>query len=129
MEETNIDATYNRPEGDRKIDSPVLLIDLPDYMAQIKNEKAWKENDRNAITVYKSEKMRIVLVALHKGANMQTERPENIFSVQVLKGKLNVATSYAATEVDKDMIIAIHDDVPYTISALKKSLFLLTLAG
>ena len=128
MENTNIDATYNRPEGDRKINSPVLLIDLPSYIDQIKNEKAWEENDRNAITIYKSDKLRIVLVALRKGANMQTERPENIFSLQVLKGKLNIATNYAATEVDKEMIFAIHDNVPYTISALKKSRFLLTLA-
>ena len=128
MENTNIDATYNRPEGDRKINSPVLLIDLPSYIDQIKNEKAWEENDRNAITIYKSDKLRIVLVALRKDANMQTEHPENIFSLQVLKGKLNVATNYAVTEVDKEMIFAIHDNVPYTISALKKSLFLLTLA-
>lgn len=128
MENTNIDATYNRPEGDRKINSPVLLIDLPSYIDQIKNEKAWEDNDRNAITIYKTDKLRIVLIALRKGANMQTEHPENIFSLQVLKGKLNVATNYAATEVDKEMIIAIHDNVPYTISAMKKSLFLLTLA-
>ncbi|MEO7961048.1 MAG: hypothetical protein ABIR19_05865 [Ginsengibacter sp.] len=128
MENTNIDATYNRPEGDRKIDSPVLLIDLPGYIDQLKNEKAWEENDRNAITIYKSNKLRIILVALHKGANMKTDRPQNIFTLQVLKGKLTVATNYAATEVDKDKIFAIHDDVPYTISALKKSLFLMTLA-
>ncbi len=128
MENTNIDATYNRPEGERKIDSPVLLVDLPSYIKQIKDEKAWEENNRNAITVYKTNKIRIVLMAFHKGANMQTERPENIFTIQVLKGKLNVATNYASTEVDKDMIIAIHDNVPYTISALKKSLFLLTIA-
>ncbi|MEP7250733.1 MAG: hypothetical protein ABI683_00085 [Ginsengibacter sp.] len=128
MENTNIDATQNRPGGERKIDSPVLLIDLPSYIKQIKNEKAWEENDRNAITIYKTDKIRILLVALHKGAHMETERPENVFSLQLLKGRLNVATSYAATEVDKDMIIAIHDNVPYTISAIKKSIFLLTLA-
>lgn len=128
MENTIIDATQNRPDGERKIDSPVLLIDLPSYIKQIQDEKAWEDGDRNAITIYKTNKIRILLVALHKGANMQTERPENVFSLQLLKGKLNVATSYAATEVNKDMIIAIHDSVPYTISAVKKSVFLLTLA-
>jgi quercetin dioxygenase-like cupin family protein len=128
MDTTNIDATYNRPEGERKINSPVLLIDLPTYIDQIKNEKAWEESDRNAITVYKSEKLRIVLVAMKKGANMRTEKPENIFTVQVLKGQLNIATNYSATEVTKENIFAIHDNVPYTISAMKKSLFLLTVA-
>jgi hypothetical protein len=126
MENTNIDATYNRPEGDRKIDSAVLLIDLPAFIKQIKDEKAWGQNDRNAITVFKTDKMRIVLVALHRKATMQTEHPENIISVQVLKGKISVATNYASTEVDKEMILALHEKVPYTITASKKSIFLLT---
>ncbi len=128
MKNKNIDATHNRPKGDRNIDSAVLLVDLPSYIKKIKKEKAWEENDRNAITIFKSEKMRIVLVALHKKAAMQTEHPENIFSLQVLSGKVSVATTYAATEVDEEMIIALHEKVPYTITALKKSIFLLTLA-
>lgn len=125
---TDIDATSNRPDGERKIDSPVLLINIPDLIKQIKDEKAWGENDRNAITVYKTDKMRIILIALHKDAVMQTDQPENVFSLHVLKGKVNVATNYATTEVDTDMIIAIHAKVSYTISALKKSIFLLTIA-
>ena len=128
MENTNIDATHNRPEGDRKIDSAVLLIDLPAFIKQIKDEKAWGQNDRNAITVFKTDKMRIVLVALHKNAKMETEHPENTFSLQVLKGKVNVATTYASTEVDKEMILTLHEKIPYTISALKKSIFLLTIS-
>ncbi len=126
MENTNIDATHNRPEGDRQIDSPVLLIDLPEFISQIKDEKAWENNDRNAITVFKSDKMSIVLVALHRKADMQTEHPENIISVQVLKGKLKVTTTYASTEVDKEMMFTLHAKIPYTITALKKSIFLLT---
>ena len=126
MDNTTIDATHNRPEGDRQIDSPVLLIDLPDFIKQLKDEKAWDKNDRNAITVFKTDKMSIVLVALHRKADMQTEHPENIISVQVLKGKIKVTTTYASTEVDKEMMMALHEKVPYTITALKKSIFLLT---
>lgn len=128
MDSTNIDATHNRPEGDRKINSPVLHIDLPKYIDQILNEKSWDDGDRNAITVYKSDKLRVILVALKKRASMRTERPENIFTLQVLKGRVSVATNYSAAEVKKDEIFAIHDDVPYTITAEKKALFLLTIA-
>ncbi len=127
MENTNIDATHNRPEGDRKIDYPVLLIDLPSYIKQIKDEKAWGKNDRNAITIFKTDNMRIVLVALHKDAEMQTDHPDNVLSIQVLKGKLNVATNLSSTEVGKENMLALHEKVPYTITALKKSIFLLTI--
>jgi hypothetical protein len=127
MENTNIEATNNRPDGDRQIDSPVLVIDLPTFIEQIKNEKAWEENDRNSITVFKSDKMRILLVALHRKAVMQTLRPENILSLQLLKGKLNLTANNESTEIHKEQILTLHEKISYTIRALKKSLFLLTL--
>ena len=125
--DTNIDATHNRPDGDRQIDSLVLVIDLPTYVEQIKNEKAWEENDRNSITVFKSDKMRILLVALHRKAEMQTLRPENILSLQLLKGKINLTADNKSTEIHKEQILALHEKISYSIKALKKSLFLLTL--
>jgi len=127
MENTIIEATYNRPEGEREIDSQVLLINIPDLTKQLKDESAWKENDRNAITVFKTDKMRIVLVALHKDAAMKTDRPENIFSLQVLKGKVKVTTEFTSTEVEKEKIVALHEQIQYSITALKKSMFLLTI--
>jgi len=127
MENLIIDATSNRPAGHREIDSPVLLIDIPDLTKQLKDENAWKENDRNAITVFKTDKMRIVLVALHKDATMKTDRPENVFSLQVLKGKVEVTTDFISTEVEKEMIVALHEQIQYSITALKKSMFLLTI--
>lgn len=127
MEIKHNDSTKNRPEGERKIDSPALLIDLSEHIEQIKNENAWKDSDRNAITLFKSDKLRIVLIALHRKAEMKTEKPENILSIQVLKGKINVIADNIINEAGKDQLMALHAKVPYVIKALKKSIFLLTL--
>lgn len=126
MEEKYNEATHNRPEGDRPINAPVLIADLPDLIKQLKKEKAWDKNDRNAITVFKSEKMRIILVAMHKKAEMTTEHPENIFSVQVLEGKLKLDSAADKTEVKEEQLFVLHANIPYKIEALKKSVFLLT---
>jgi hypothetical protein len=126
MEERYNEATINRPEGDRPIDSPAIVIDLPSFIDQIKTEKAWDENDRNSITVFKSSKMRIVVGAMHKNAEMQTEHPDNIFSIQVIKGKLKVHTTEKVIEVGKDQVLALHEHIPYKIEAVKKTTFLLT---
>ncbi|MEO6452445.1 MAG: hypothetical protein ABIN97_00120, partial [Ginsengibacter sp.] len=90
MEEKYNEATINRPEGDRPVDAPLVLIDIASFIKQIKNEKAWEENDRNSITVFKSDKLRIVIVALHKKAEMTTEHPRNILSIQMIKGKIKL---------------------------------------
>ena len=126
MEVKYNEATINRPEGDRPIDSPVVVIDLPSFTDQIKSEKAWEENDRNSITVFKSNKMRIIVGALHKNAEMQTEHPDNILSIQVIKGRLNVHTNENVIEVGKDQILALHEHIPYRIEAVKKTTFILT---
>ena len=121
------DATINRPEGNRIIDAPAVSIDLQQFIAQIKEEAAWQKNDRNAITVFKSDKMRVVLVAMHKKAEMTTEHPENIFSLQVLDGKVKLHSSEKDVEVKEDELFVLHANIPYKIEAVKKSIFLLTI--
>lgn len=126
MEERHNEATINRPEGDRPVDAPAVLVDIPDFIKQLKKEKAWDKNDRNAITVFKSDKLRIILVAMHKKAEMTTERPENIFSLQVIDGKVKLHTGEKSIEVREKELFVLHANIPYNIVALKKSIFLLT---
>src|SRR5690606_4157723 len=77
------EATPLRPEGDRLLDAQMVLMDLAEFQKQIKDEKAWKEGDRNAITLFKSDGMRVVLIALHAGSEMKTHTAPGIISVQV----------------------------------------------
>jgi quercetin dioxygenase-like cupin family protein len=126
MQEKYNEATINRPEGDRPVDAPLVLIDIPNFIKQIKDEKAWDKNDRNAITVFKTDKMRIVIVGMHKGAQMSTERPENILSLQVIKGKIKLDANQTSVEVNKEQVVALHENIPYNIEAIKKTIFLLT---
>ena len=127
MEERYNEATHNRPEGDRPIDAPVVCIDIPAFVKQIKKEKTWDKNDRNAITVFKSDKLSIVLVAMRKKAVMKTERPENIFSLQVLDGRVKLTTDENSYDVRQDEMFVLHAGLPYSIEAVKKTIFLLTI--
>jgi quercetin dioxygenase-like cupin family protein len=126
MEERYNESTNNRPEGERPVDAPVVEINVRDFIKQIKKEKAWDKNDRNAITVFKSDKLRIVLVAMRKKAEMTTERPENIFSLQVLDGKVKLHTDQKTVMLREEEMFVLHANIPYKIEALRKSIFLLT---
>lgn len=129
MEEKHNESTINRPEGDRPVDAPQVLIDIDSYIKQIKGEKAWDKNDRNSITVFKSDKLSIILGALHKNAVMQTERPENIFSIQVIKGKIKLNANNKTTVIEEEQVFVLHENIPYKIEAVKKTYFLLTVIG
>ncbi len=126
MEERHNESTTNRPEGERPIDAPVVLVNIPEFIKKIKKEKAWDKNDRNAITVFKSDKLRIILVAMHKKAEMTTERPENIFSVQVISGKVKLDTAGKSFDVSEEDLLVLHPNITYKIVALRKSVFLMT---
>ena len=46
--------------------------------------------------------MSIILVALHKKAEMTNERPENIFSLQLLAGRLKLPTDAKTIDVREE---------------------------
>lgn len=127
MDEKYNESTPQRPEGDRSIDAALVTIDLPLFLEQIKQESSWKDSDRNAITVFKTNGLRIVLIALHEGAEMARHTANGIISVQVLEGRLQFNTEGQSVELNKGQMLALHERIPHSVHAIKETTFLLTL--
>ena len=129
MEEKFNESTELRPEGGRLLDATLVSIDMPDFIKQLKSEPAWEKSDRNAMTVYKTDGMRIVLIALHEDAVLARHIAQGIISVQVLEGKVNFNTDNQSIVLEKGQMIALHKGEPHSVAAIKESVFLLTIAG
>lgn len=129
MQEKTNRATPLRPEGDRLLDASMVTMDLFSFMEQIKQEASWEENDRNAITIFKTEGMTIVLIALKAGAEMKTHTTEDIISVQVLEGRIQFNTEQQSVELGKGQMLALHENIPHSVTAKEETIFLLTLTG
>jgi quercetin dioxygenase-like cupin family protein len=127
MEEKSNEATTLRPQGDRTMDAPLVTIDLSSFTKQIRGEKAWKDSDRNAITVFKTDGMRIVLIALHKNAEMKKHTADGIISVQVLEGHMQFSTEEQTVDLSSGQMLALHENVPHSVLAKEETIFLLTL--
>lgn len=127
MAEKEIKSTPLRPDGGRKTDSTMMLIDLPAAMKQIREETSWKTGDRNAITLLKSNRMRVVLVALHEGAEIPRHIAEGMISVQVLEGEIRFSTDQQSEALTTGKMITLHERIPHEVLARKESVFLLTL--
>jgi quercetin dioxygenase-like cupin family protein len=126
MELKNIDATINRPDGDRLIDAPFVFADLEKYEAQLKKEDAWEKNDRNAITVYKTGGITIVLTCLHKNAVIEKNSIEGWMTVQVLDGEVEFTVKEKTMTLKKHHLITLHPEVEHTVYAIKETTLLLT---
>ncbi|MBS1549999.1 MAG: hypothetical protein JSS94_09085, partial [Bacteroidetes bacterium] len=92
MENKSNESTPLRPEGDRLLNAPLVEIDLNKFISQVKGEASWADSDRNSITLFKSETMRIVLVGLHANAELKTHTTRSVISVQVLEGEIKFTT-------------------------------------
>src|SRR5690242_21187854 len=121
MEMKRNEATLNRPEGDRVIDAPYVFMDLGRFIKQIKNEETWDKSDRNGITIFKTDNITIVLTCLHKDALIKDNSVDGIFQVQVLDGRIRVATADGDMEIEEGEMIVFHPRIRHTIEALKKS--------
>jgi quercetin dioxygenase-like cupin family protein len=127
MEEKYNDSTEQRPEGERSMDAKLVTIDLLLFIKQIKQESTWEESDRNAITVFKTNGLRIVLIALHEGAEMVKHTANGLISVQVLEGRLQFTTDLQSVELNSGQMLALHERIPHSVLAIQETIFLLTL--
>lgn len=127
MEVKQNESTELRPEGERVIDAPLVTINMPEFIKTIKSEETWKNKDRNAMTIYKTNGLRMVLVALHKNAVLARHTADGILSLQVLDGEINFNTDDKSVAVKKGELIALHRGLYHSVEAIKESVFLLTL--
>ena len=129
MEIKRNESTELRPEGARVIDAPVVQINVPEFLELIKDESTWKNSDRNAITVFKTDGMRIVLIALHKDAVIEEHATNAIISLQVMNGKIGFDAEGKNFILKKGEIITLHRNLPHKVLAIRKSVILLTVAA
>jgi quercetin dioxygenase-like cupin family protein len=127
MEEKFNDATVQRPQGDRLLDAKLVTIDISSFIEQMRNEEQWGKSDRNAITVFKTDGMRIVLIALHKGSEMARHTADGLISVQVLEGEMLFSTDEQSIELGKGQMLTLHRGIPHSVLAKEETIFLLTL--
>jgi quercetin dioxygenase-like cupin family protein len=128
MENKSNESTPQRPQGERMLNAALVEMDLNKFMTEIKQESTWKESDRNSITIFKSDVMRIVLVGLHENAELKTHTANGTISVQVLEGAIKFTAEPQAVHLEKGQMIALQEKMPHSVIAVRESFFLLTLA-
>ena len=86
------ESTPNRPKGERVLDAPFVVMDIPGFTGQLRQEKAWEENDRNGITVFKSDSLTIVISMLKPGAQVKESPETDLLVVCLLNGEAKFNT-------------------------------------
>jgi quercetin dioxygenase-like cupin family protein len=123
------EATHNRPEGDRILDASYVVANIKERIHQLKDEEAWDKNDRNAITLVKNDQLTIVLVCLHKGAEIPDNTVNGIFTIEVIDGKIDITTGAEKFELGERELITLRPNIGHSVHAVKETALLLTNYG
>jgi len=128
MEEKFNNATPQRPAGHRPLDGQLVPVDLPRFIEEIRNEPAYRENGKNAITVFKSEHTTVTLVALKKDEKVQSGTDEGglLMSLYLIKGDLSFFASENKEYLSEGQLLNYHYDFPFQATANSDCICLLT---
>lgn len=120
------DATYNRPEGDRILDAPWVFTDLAAVNQQLRSENAWEKNDRNGITVFKTDQLTSVVTLLKEGAEIGEKAVDGLLIIQLVSGKAVVETGGSPFELLPGQLLHVHKGVTHSVTAKEETVLLLT---
>jgi quercetin dioxygenase-like cupin family protein len=95
---------------------------------RIKGEDAWRTGSRNAMTLLKGQRFRVVLVAMHAGAVIPSHRADGPISLQVIEGALTFSADAQIVMLRPGQLLTLHAGMSHVVEAIEESVFLLTLA-
>jgi len=126
MEIKRNEATSNRPKGDRVIDASYVFSDISSFIDQLQDEKAWNNNDRNGITIFKSDNISLVISAFKTGAVISENEVEGYLTIQMIKGQATFSTYDGDTLLSENQLVALHPHVVHSFKANNDCVVLLT---
>ncbi|MFI5398776.1 MAG: cupin domain-containing protein [Candidatus Binatia bacterium] len=114
--------------AERPLDAPLLTFDIPALLTQVKQESTWRTGSRNAITLLKTQGLRVVLVAMHAGTMIPSHRAEGPIAVQLLEGQLVFSAGSKNVTLAPAQLLTLQPGIPHDLEAKGECAFLLTIA-
>ena len=121
-------TNHERPNLDeRMLKAPLLSFSIEKEIEKLQKEDAWKDGDRNAVTLQKNSNIRVVLISLHKGTTLNEHKVEGPITLFVVSGKINFIAGEESVNVTTNGLVVLEKTVPHDVQALEDSTFILTI--
>jgi quercetin dioxygenase-like cupin family protein len=119
-----------RPEHpDRRIDAPLICLDVPHELARLRAERAYEAEGHAGRTLTKYPDLRVVLETMKTGVRLSLHGTGERMTLQVILGQLRVWTERGESiDLPEGSFAAIDAACVHEIDCLQEGAFLLTLA-
>jgi quercetin dioxygenase-like cupin family protein len=121
-------GTRPHPESERPLHGPLQSFDLDAEVARLREEKAWQEGRRNAITLRKGEGLNVVLLVMKEGDRLEEHSAPGPITLSVHEGRIRFSAADKDAEVEAGTMVACDAGVRHSVEALGDAVCLLTVA-
>ncbi len=117
-----------KPLNMLSLDAPLLTFDLRALVRQMKDEEAWRKGERHSMPLFKTDRMRVMLIALRAGAALSSHRADGPITVQVIEGRITFSAESQTVTLAAGQMLSLQAGLPHAVNAPEESVFLLTVA-
>jgi quercetin dioxygenase-like cupin family protein len=122
-------GTRPHPESERSLHGPLQSFDVDAEVARLRQEKAWQEGRRNAITLRKGEGLSVVLLAMKEGDRLDEHSAPGPITVSVHEGRIRFSAGDEAVEAEAGTVLACDAGVRHSVEALGDAVCLLNVVA
>lgn len=109
-------------------DAPLSTWDLRVLVRQLKSGEAWRTSERQTMPLFRTERMRVMLIALRAGAALSSHRADGPITVQVLEGRITFSAESQVVTLTEGQVLSLQAGLPHAVEAQEEAVFLLTVA-
>src|SRR3712207_5504958 len=121
-------TTRPHPESERPLHGPLQSFNLGAEVTRLRQEKAWQEGRRNAITLRKGEGLSMVLLVMKEGDRLDEHSASGPVTLMVREGRIRFSTADKSVEAETGTVLACDAGVRHSVEALGEAVCLLNVA-
>jgi quercetin dioxygenase-like cupin family protein len=115
-------------QKERLLAEPCRCFDLSKEIESLHQDIGWRRDGHSARTLVKHEDLRVVLIALRKGARMGEHKTDARVTIQTVAGSVRLWLGERAIALPLGGLLVLDRALPHDVEALEESGILLTVA-
>jgi quercetin dioxygenase-like cupin family protein len=103
-------------------------VDLGAVVSGLLASPEWQTEERSSSSILHAPALRVVVTALHRGAILHNDDPDEAVTIQGVRGETVVSINGDGAAVDEGALLGVPAGVPWRLTAATDSVVLLTVA-
>src|ERR671919_1355056 len=121
-------TTRPHPESERPLHGALQSFNVASEVTRLREEKAWREGRRNAITLRKGEGLNVVLLVMKEGDRLDEHSAPGPVTLSEHEGRIRLSAGDEDVKAEAGTMLACDAGVHHSVEALGEAVCLLNVA-